>query len=157
MKFSYNYINNINKFELPDINLLLQEIEKQTKDLFKNQQELEFSIVIETDSFVQNLNQQYRNKNKTTNVLSFANYNFLKQKEELAELELGDIIFSYQTLEQESQEQKKTIKNHFLHLLTHSILHLIGYNHIEQTEQEIMENLEIGILEKLNISDPYHI
>ena len=65
------------------------------------------------------------------------------------------MAFSYDTIMNESKEQNKSFNDHFSHLTVHSILHLLGYDHIEDYEAEQMENLEITILKNMGISNPY--
>ena len=55
----------------------------------------------------------------------------------------------------EAKEQNKTFNDHLLHIAIHGTLHLIGYDHVKESEAVEMENLEIKILEKMQIADPY--
>lgn len=109
--------------------------------------DFEIAVVLADDAFVQSLNSQYRGKNKPTNVLSFPS--------DSSSGELGDIILALETVEKEAKEQRKTFRNHATHLLVHGFLHLIGYDHIEEKEAENMEKMEIKILKKLGIVNPY--
>lgn len=113
-----------------------------------NIKKYDFSIVLADDEFIKDYNKRFRNQDKATNVLSFAekNGNYI-----------GDIIISITTLKKEAQEQNKNFDDHFTHILIHGILHLLGYDHIKNDERKIMENLEISILSKLNISNPYFL
>ncbi len=120
----------------------LSEVKLENKKI-----NFEIAVVLADDAFVQNLNKQYRGKNKPTNVLSFP--------ASLEEGELGDIILAFETIEKEAIEQKKTFRNHTKHLLVHGFLHLLGYDHIEDKQAEVMEKIEIKILKKLGISNPY--
>lgn len=102
-------------------------------------------------SEAQALNNQYRNINKATNVLSFPaeiptqiNFNFL-----------GDIVICAPIVKSEAKKQGKELRSHWAHLLTHGILHLQGYDHEDDKTAEVMESLEVEILKKLNISNPY--
>ncbi len=113
---------------------------------------IEISVLLSNDKALQELNKAYRGKNKPTNVLSFPSGAFEHGKKGKY---LGDIAISLQTLYNESLEQQKTLKSHYTHMLVHSILHLIGYDHEKKKEAEIMENLEITILKSLNIKNPY--
>ncbi|HJD55493.1 MAG TPA: rRNA maturation RNase YbeY [Rickettsia endosymbiont of Pyrocoelia pectoralis] len=70
-------------------------------------------------------------------------------------MHLGDIAFCYDVIYNESHEQQKTFENHFIHLLIHSILHLIGFDHQDDKEANIMESLETEILSYFGISSPY--
>lgn len=107
----------------------------------------EVSIVLADNDFVQTLNRDYRGKDRPTNVLSFP------QDAPL----LGDIILALETLEREANEQSKAFNDHFTHLLVHGLLHLLGHDHIEEAEAEVMEALEIEILDALGIKNPYEI
>ena len=118
--------------------------------------DFEIAVVLADDDFVQNLNKQYRGKDKPTNVLSFPDDSFsLSPKPQATSLNLGDIILAFETIEKEATEQQKTFRNHSKHLLVHGFLHLLGYDHIKDKDAEIMEKLEIKILKKLGISNPY--
>jgi probable rRNA maturation factor len=90
--------------------------------------------------------------------LSFANIDDPDFEKSLTigdEVEMGDIIIALETLQREAQEKKISLYDHFCHLLTHGVLHLLGYDHIEDDEAEHMEAFEIEILNLLNISNPY--
>lgn len=70
---------------------------------------------------------------------------------------IGDLIICAPVVQQEAQEQNKQLLHHWAHMVVHGCLHLLGYDHINDDEAEIMENLERDILIKLEISDPYLI
>lgn len=117
--------------------------------------ELEISIVLANDDLVQVLNREYREKDKPTNVLTFASLDDPEGIPEEGALNLGDIILSFQTLEREAQEQGKYPLDHIRHLTVHGILHLLGYDHQTDEEANDMETLEITILQKLGVQNPY--
>ena len=102
------------------------------------------------------LNLQYREKDKPTNVLSFPS-DIPEDMLNLLEVEpLGDLVICIPVVLQEATEQQKTPMNHFTHLLVHGILHLLGYDHeTSEADAEEMEALEIAILKKLGITNPY--
>lgn len=118
---------------------------------------VEISIVFTNDKNIKKLNKQFRNINKATNVLSFPIYEkeFFNAIETENYIVMGDIVLSLETIKKESLEQNKTFINHLTHLIIHSILHLFGYDHISDSDAEKMENLEIKILKRLNIENPY--
>lgn len=113
----------------------------------------ELSLVFTNDKEMQKLNFKWRHKNKTTNVLSFPCTNTFDQPNEM----LGDIVFSYETIKKEAIEKNISFRDHFIHLFVHGFLHLMGYDHQETKEAEQMEQLEINILERLSIQNPYQI
>jgi len=117
--------------------------------------DMEISVVLCDDDFIQTLNKQYRGKDKPTNVLSFPQSNF-NEPDSLSDfVSLGDIILAYQTIKHEAQEQNKSFQHHFIHLVTHGTLHLMGYDHEDSEEANEMEALEIVILNALGIKNPY--
>lgn len=116
---------------------------------------LEISVVLANDDLVQVLNREYRNIDKPTNVLSFAGLDSDAPVPEEGPFALGDIILAYQTLARECKEQGKFFKDHYTHLIVHGTLHLLGYDHEDEDDANIMESLEIRVLEKMNIQNPY--
>lgn len=117
--------------------------------------DIEVSVVLANDDLVQVLNREYRDKDKPTNVLSFALLDSDDPIPDGGPVAIGDIILAYQTIENEAREQEKFLKDHFTHLLVHGTLHLVGYDHMTEDDANIMETLEIRILEKMNIQNPY--
>ena len=120
---------------------------------------IELSVTLTNDANIQKINYEYRGLDKPTNVLSFPLFEreFLKEHYRLEYLALGDIILSIETIIEEANKQEKDFKDHLTHLIAHSLLHLFGFDHLEDEEANIMESLEIKILEKLNIKNPYEI
>jgi probable rRNA maturation factor len=123
---------------------------------------IELGIILESDQEIQKLNKQFRFKDRPTNVLSFPLHE-LKPGQDIENISqddhiyLGDIILAYETFMQEIVLQAKPFINHFTHLLIHSTLHLLGYDHENDEEADIMEALEVEILNCLNIPSPYLI
>jgi probable rRNA maturation factor len=124
---------------------------------------LEIAVSLVSDSEIKKINSHFRKKNKPTDVLSFSNLDeklinkvgIVKAVGSAKYLLLGDIVISYETVKKESLAQKKNFRNHLSHLLLHSILHLIGHDHEQEKAAKKMENLEIKILKKLKIKNPY--
>lgn len=106
----------------------------------------EVSFCFVDDHFIRGLNKQYRGKDKPTNVLSFP-----LQEAEM----LGDVVLALETIKTEAAEQQKTLEDHVGHLIVHGLLHLLGYDHENDSEAETMENLEIQILKAMDIKNPY--
>jgi probable rRNA maturation factor len=99
------------------------------------------------------LNHQYRGKDYATNVLSFP----FEAPVELPIALLGDLVICAPVVASEAVEQNKPLESHWAHMVVHGTLHLLGYDHIEETEAESMEQLEREILAQLGYSDPYAI
>lgn len=113
----------------------------------------ELSLLFTDDNSIQKINAEWRDLDKPTNVLSFPTKDLAPGTVPLPIL--GDIIFSYETIQRESVEMDKTFKDHLTHLFIHGFLHLLGYDHINDTDAELMESIETRILHSLGLSDPY--
>lgn len=99
----------------------------------------------------QQLNRDYRGKDAPTNVLSFPFDDDIPLPVRL----LGDLVICVPLMAEEALQHSKPVLNHWAHLIVHGTLHLLGYDHIEDEEAEEMEALEIQLLKKFNIADPY--
>lgn len=114
------------------------------------------SLVFTNDDEIRDLNREYRHQDKPTNVLSFPMFDDFTAMPDIEEaLELGDIILGYETITREAAEQDKSLRDHVAHLLLHGFLHLCGYDHMTDAEAQEMEDLEITILQKSGIANPY--
>jgi probable rRNA maturation factor len=111
----------------------------------------EVSIVLTDDAAQRRLNREWRGIDKPTNVLSFPQ---LEPFTPLAGL-VGDIVLARETLVREAAELDKPFDHHFTHLVVHGFLHLIGYDHVEESDALQMEGLETQILARLGVPDPY--
>jgi probable rRNA maturation factor len=115
-------------------------------------EQAEISLRIVDEAEGRQLNHDYRGRDNATNVLTFA----LNEGETIAGLPLfGDIVLTAPVVEREAGEQQKTLEAHYAHLVIHSMLHLQGFDHIEEEEAVAMETLETVILKRLGYADPY--
>ena len=100
---------------------------------------------------IKDLNYKFRKKDSETNVLSFPAESSIGIQNACC----GEVIICYEVLNNEAKESSKNIINHFKHLLIHSFLHLLGYEHDKENDAILMESEEIKFLSKIGISDPY--
>ena len=114
-------------------------------------QDTEIVVRIVDEQESAELNEQYRHKSGPTNILSFP----LDVPEGIQLDLLGDLVICAPVLEKEALQQDKLLTHHWAHIIVHGVLHLLGYDHIDDDEAELMENKEIAILNKLNINNPY--
>ena len=113
----------------------------------ENTGEQEITVRFTDDEESQTLNHEYRGKDKPTNVLSFP----FEVPPGIEMNLLGDLVICVPVIMREAQEQDKTPTNHYAHMVVHGILHLLGYDHIDDADADIMEAKEIRILASLNI------
>jgi probable rRNA maturation factor len=111
----------------------------------------EVSIRVVDKDEMTDLNQTYRHKSGTTNVLSFP----YSCPDGVNIALLGDIAICLPVIVEESSNQMKKFIDHWAHMVLHGMLHLLGYDHISAVQAEEMEKLEIEILAAFNITDPY--
>jgi probable rRNA maturation factor len=107
----------------------------------------EFAILLAGDGKLRALNRGFRGKDKPTNVLSFPG----------ADGYAGDIALAYGVTKKEAKAAGKTMADHATHLVVHGVLHLAGHDHGRLKEARVMESLEVKILGRLGIQDPYAI
>lgn len=127
--------------------LILDEEDQKGHD-----EEYELTIRIVDKDEIQSLNHTYRHKDKPTNVLSFP----FESPIEVSLPLLGDLVICHEIVVEEAAQQEKTLEAHWAHMVVHGVLHLKGYDHIDDTEAEVMESLEIKILNHFDIPNPYH-
>lgn len=125
-------------------------------------QDWEVSVLLTNDEGIRPLNAQHRGQDKATNVLSFGVFEAPVNQALWQACAhpgmpflLGDIVLSYDTLDREAKEQEKTFQNHLSHLMVHGLVHLLGYDHIEEEEAQQMESLECDILAGAGVPNPY--
>lgn len=105
------------------------------------------SFLITTDEIIREINREYRNKDASTDVISFA-YN---ETENIAPLNiLGDIVISFEKVAEQAKEYGHSVEREFYYVLSHGLLHLLGYDHIEENEKKIMREREEEILAEFN-------
>jgi probable rRNA maturation factor len=149
MNFKINVIINEKRVLKKTSKKFIQNVAKQALESEKQANKLEINLVFIDNTQMEKLNSNYRGKNKPTNVLSFPYKNSYL---------IGEVVFAYETILQESIEHAKTFEDHIAHLIVHGILHVLGHDH-EKSEKEakIMEAKEVKILKKLGIKNPYVI
>lgn len=113
------------------------------------------------DARIAALNTEFRGKQAATNVLSWpseergAEVSGRDPSPPSGDPELGDIALAFETCKREAAEQRKPPEQHFLHLIVHGVLHLLGYDHVRDADGDLMEAHEIAILAELGVPNPY--
>ncbi len=140
------------KIYLTDVENLCQQAASAVWQIaFESDKIYEVTIALADDIMVQELNLKYRQKNKPTNVLSFSSG--LDKNPFCDDIPtLGDIVLAFETIQAEAPEN---MSDHLCHLVVHGCLHLLGYNHEDNSGACKMEAMEIKILKVLGIKNPY--
>jgi probable rRNA maturation factor len=149
-----NIINDDNLF-VPNQSILLECFKAVAAKHNIIDAEVNVSIVSNTE--IQQINKQFRNKDKPTNIISFEFEKPQGLPDNIIDNFLGDILIAPDVLEREASEQNKNIDDHWQHIFIHGLLHLLGYDHIDYTQAQEMESLEIELLAELGVSNPYLI
>jgi probable rRNA maturation factor len=118
------------------------------------------AVVLVDDATVRTLNRIWRHKDAATNVLSFpataTRAGDPPPRPPVGiPLELGDVVVARETCLAEAKAQAKPPAHHVQHLIVHGVLHLLGYDHIDDSDAERMERIEVDVLARLGIPDPY--
>lgn len=148
-----------------DIEKYKRVFNKITKETFdhlkikiKPNQHVELTLSLVEDNEIQKLNSEYRKKDKPTGVLSFSMFKrgkFVKELEKYSHLSLGEIFLSIKSIEKQAEEREVSVRDHIIHLFLHSLLHLLGYEHGTTYKANKMEGIEVEILKKFGVRNPY--
>ena len=124
-----------------------------TKSIFidEGQEDSMVNLKITDIDEITHLNNTYRAKNKSTNVLSFVNDDVSKDITN----NLGDIAICYEYVDKEAKNEGKNLDDHLIHMLVHGLYHILGYDHENNESASVMEAKEINKLKELNIKNPY--
>ena len=144
---------------IPDVESYVKQCILSILNFLEIKEPIELGILLSSNGEIAEINNKFRNKNCPTNVLSFNQSKndeifFYKDSERRV---IGDIIIAYGIIEIEAIEQKKQLKCHFLHMIIHGFLHLLGYDHVSVEDSEKMEKMEIELLANFGVSNPYEI
>ncbi len=134
---------------VPDSGQLQTWVDAALKE-YPDDTELVIRIVDKLE--ISQLNEHYRAKPGPTNILSFP----FDAPDYIESNLLGDLVVCAPVLAEEALEQHKALDHHWAHIIVHGVLHLLGYDHVEDNEAELMEAKEIEILAQLNIDNPYN-
>ena len=140
-------------FYNPPNNQILSNISNDIEEFiaYFSVEKIDVEVSFCTAEQIKDLNYQFRKKDSETNVLSFPAESSMGIQNACC----GEVIICYEVLNNEAKKTAKNITNHFKHLLIHSLLHLLGYEHDKENDAILMESEEIKFLSKIGISDPY--
>ena len=113
---------------------------------------VEISLTLVDADEIQQLNRDYRNVDKVTDVLSFPQFDDLNDLPEDGEIMLGDVIICRQRAEEQAEEFGHSVEREMVYLFVHSVCHLLGYDHMEDEEKAEMRAKEESVMEQINVT-----
>jgi len=131
--------------------IILEDLEVYIKEVlaneFQEEKEVYVSLLLTNNENIRNINKEYRDKDSATDVISFA-YLEVEEAFESPYISLGDIVISLEKVEEQAKDYGHSFKREFFYVLTHGILHLLGYDHIDEEDKIEMRQKEEEILLK---------
>ena len=129
----------------------INEYYRKTLDVLDIKDEMDLSLIIVGKTKIRNINRDYRNIDRVTDVISFANidsddYDYLSED---GEVNLGDIFINVDRVKSQAKKYGHSIKREFMFLFVHGMLHLLGYDHMEKEDEKIMFSLQDRIIGEL--------
>lgn len=149
-----------------DVKETIEKVILQALDYVSCPYECSINVLLTNDDSIHEMNREYRDTDRATDVLSFpmleydtpADFSFVEDDPESyadpdsGELVLGDIVISLERMEAQAKEYNHSLRRELAFLVAHSMLHLCGYDHMEEGEREIMEQKQEEILRQLGIT-----
>lgn len=133
----------------PEYETLIKQAVETTLDFEEFNSQCEVSVTVVDNERIRKLNKEYRNIDRETDVLSFP---MEDEADEENEVVLGDIVLSLEKAEQQAKEYGHSIEREIAFLCVHSVLHLLGYDHMEKEEEKDMFERQEKILEKMGLT-----
>jgi len=140
------------------ISKIIEDSVANTLKIFLQEENFEVSVLIVDNNFIKELNRNYRNVNKETDVLSFPIFEFKngQLQEDIVvvedEIPLGDIVISIEKAVQQAKEFGHSLEREVAYLTVHSVLHLLGFDHIEEDDRKVMRKYEEQILDSMGLT-----
>ncbi len=152
IEFNFEYLGSFSEYDIKRI--VKKAISEVLKEMdFKKKYYI--SVLLTNDNGIKKINKRYRKINKSTNVLSFPQNDERFITKKTSKIILGDIVISLEKIKKESKLQNKKLSDHLTHMVIHSLLHLLGFNHEKLKDFRMMKKKEINVLSRLSISSPY--
>lgn len=127
-------------------------VEACIKEEGLSKEKLEVSISFVDDKEIQQLNAQYRNKDTVTDVLSFPQFEAIEEIDwNMSLICLGDVVISLDKAADQASEYGHSIEREIVYLVVHSILHLLGYDHMNERDKEMMRIKEEKVMKKVQL------
>lgn len=146
---NYEYINQSNEQSWKNYRKYIDLITQKTMQVLNLDKKYDFSIILVEPETIHEINRTYRNIDKVTDVISFASMDDYVMVNGEDDIELGDIFINVKSIREQAQEYGHSLKREFCFLVTHGILHLLGYDHMDSDDEKEMFSLQEEILHEI--------
>ncbi|MHB8096218.1 MAG: rRNA maturation RNase YbeY [Erysipelotrichaceae bacterium] len=146
---NFEYINQTNEKSWKNYRPYICQIVSRTITVLKLDKKYDFSIILVDSNTIQEINREYRKIDKVTDVISFASLDDESLMNMEDSVELGDIFINVQAIRDQAKDYGHSLKREFCFLVTHGILHLLGYDHLNVDDEKIMFDLQEEILNEI--------
>ena len=162
MSINFEFVSEYSGWDVEKLNKIAEKVSEATNTKLRLPKCASVAVLLCNNAKIQRLNKDFRASDKATNILSWPIENLRAASSgQLPNLainpQLGDLAMAYEVCFSESRLGQIPFRDHLAHLLLHGTLHLLGYDHMEDTDAIIMEAIEIEVLAKMCISNPYII
>lgn len=160
MSINFEFVPEYSSWDVEKLNKIAEKVSEATNTKLRLPKSASVAVLLCNNAKIQRLNKDFRASDKATNILSWPIENLRAASSgQLPNLainpQLGDLAMAYEVCFSESRLGQIPFRDHLAHLLLHGTLHLLGYDHMEDTDALIMEAIEIEVLAKMCISNPY--
>jgi probable rRNA maturation factor len=160
MSINFEFVSEYSGWDVEKLNKIAEKVSEATNTKLRLPKCASVAVLLCNNAKIQRLNKDFRASDKATNILSWPIENLRAASSgQLPNLainpQLGDLAMAYEVCFSESRLGQIPFRDHLAHLLLHGTLHLLGYDHMEDTDALIMEAIEIEVLAKMCISNPY--
>lgn len=146
---NYTFINQTNENSWKNYRVLVTLVMKECIRILKIKKKFQFSVILVDSDTIQEINKQYRQKDQVTDVISFASNDILGFEIKESINELGDIFINVDRVRSQALDYGHSLKREFSFLVTHGLLHLLGYDHMNPQEEKEMFQLQEEILSEI--------
>ena len=146
---NFEYINQTNEKSWKNYRPYISQIILRIISVLELDKQYEFSIILVDANTIHEINREYRKIDKETDVISFASLDDESLLNMVSTVELGDIFINVQAIREQAKDYGHSLKREFCFLVTHGILHLLGYDHLNKEEEKIMFDLQEEILNEI--------
>lgn len=134
---------------------LMEKLNQAASALFEaegvDMERAEISLTLVSLEEIRELNRDYRDVDRETDVLSFPQYEGVEEMPEEGELCLGDVVICLDKVKSQAEEFGHSFEREFVYLFAHSLLHLLGYDHMEDDEKAVMRAKEEATMKEINL------